>query len=194
MAPRAQRPRRVLGEPAPTIAVPFEATLHRQASVPAATLAHLTRTTAGGTVWDARLGHFRFAQATAPIHRDLTTTSRLDLPGNFTSGAPREFSVGRQTRPPVQSRFVVPLPAGYVLEHGAEPFFVLSLDGSRLVFVAVQPGGGTQLFLRPLHEFHATAIGTLRVRVRRSFRLMGGGLASTRMARCTASRLMAAFL
>ena len=75
-----------------------------------------------------------------------------------TAAVAAAWSFGRQTRPATQSRFVVPLPAGYVLEHGAEPFFVLSPDGSRLVFVAVQPGGGTQLFIRPLDEFHATPI------------------------------------
>jgi Tol biopolymer transport system component len=68
------------------------------------------------------------------------------------------WGAGRHTRPEAPRRFVVPVPAGYVLERGPEPSFVLSPDGSRVVFVALQPGGGTQLFLRPLNRFEATPI------------------------------------
>ena len=68
------------------------------------------------------------------------------------------WRLGRDTSPPLQSRFVVPVPSGYELEHGPEPSFVLSPDGTHLVFVASQPGGGTQLFLRPLNQFEAAPI------------------------------------
>ena len=67
--------------------------------------------------------------------------------------------LGRQQRTiPAQARFVVPLPAGYSLEHGPGPSVAISPDGSRFVFVAVEPGGGTRLFQRQLDRFEVTAI------------------------------------
>lgn len=133
----------------PTIAVPFEATLHRQASVPAATLAHLTRTTAGGTVWDARLGHFRFAQETAPIHGDLAIASRLDLPANFTSGAPREIgdlTIARTTAKVMVSRFIPRFigvehdwRTGIQVERGSHEATVIIPTGTRFVYSSGEP-------------------------------------------------------
>ena len=64
----------------------------------------------------------------------------------------------RESRPTSQSRFVVPLPAGVTLEQGPGQTMALSPDGSRLVFVALDRGGGTQLFLRALDSFEATAV------------------------------------
>jgi serine/threonine-protein kinase len=55
-------------------------------------------------------------------------------------------------------RFVVPLPAGVQLDNGPGPSLVVSPDGARLVFVALERGGGTQLFLRALDRFEAAAI------------------------------------
>jgi Tol biopolymer transport system component len=63
---------------------------------------------------------------------------------------------GGSVAPP--SRFVVPLPAGVALENGPGPSLVVSPDGSRLVFVALDRGGGTQLFSRELDRFEATVI------------------------------------
>ena len=69
------------------------------------------------------------------------------------------FQLGQRQRPvPVQSRFVVPLPAGYILEHGPGPALAVAPDGRRLVFVGLQRGGGTQLFSRPLAEFEAAPL------------------------------------
>src|SRR5688572_10760637 len=69
------------------------------------------------------------------------------------------WNAGRQggsVAPP--SRFVVPLPAGVALENGPGPSLVVSPDGSRLVFVALDRSGGTQLFSRELDRFEATVI------------------------------------
>ena len=69
------------------------------------------------------------------------------------------WNAGRMQRSPAaQSRFVVPLAAGQTLEYGPGPTLVVSPDGMRLVFVALERGGGTQLFLRALDRFEATAI------------------------------------
>ena len=66
------------------------------------------------------------------------------------------WNAGRSQRVgTTQSRFVVPLPAGYSLEHGPGPSLVVSPDGSRIVFVALERGGGTQLFSRALDRFEA---------------------------------------
>ena len=128
----------------PTIAVPFEATLHRQASVPAATFAQLTRTTAAGTVWDARIGRFNFAQETVPSTGDLTIPSRVDNPGNLTSGAPREFgdlTIVRTTAKATVSRFVPRVlgadhdwRAGVQLERGGHEATVIIPTGTRFVY------------------------------------------------------------
>jgi eukaryotic-like serine/threonine-protein kinase len=57
-----------------------------------------------------------------------------------------------------QSRFVVPLPAGHVLEHGPGPSMAVSPDGRRIVFAALERGGGTQLFVRAIDRFEATPL------------------------------------
>jgi serine/threonine-protein kinase len=69
------------------------------------------------------------------------------------------WRLGRlESRPTAQSRFVVPLPAGFTLEHGPGQSLALSPDGTRLVFVALERDGGTQLFVRALDSFEATAV------------------------------------
>ena len=56
------------------------------------------------------------------------------------------WNAGRQQGGSVAtpSRFVVPLPAGVALENGPGPSIVMSPDGLRLVFVALDRGGGTR--------------------------------------------------
>ena len=69
------------------------------------------------------------------------------------------WRLGRlQTTPPLQSRFVVPLPAGRMLERGPGPALAISPDGSRVVFVVLERDGGTQLFLRDLDRFDSTVV------------------------------------
>ena len=127
----------------PTIAVPFEATQRRDATVPAATFGHLTRTTSSGTVWDARVGYFRFAQETAPTSGDLTIPSRLETTGNVTSGAPREFgdlTISRMTAKAMVSRFVPrrlgsdhEWRVGLQLERGGHEATVIIPTGTRFI-------------------------------------------------------------
>ena len=133
----------------PTIAVPFDATLQRRASVPATTFAHLTRTTTGGTVIDARAGHFRFSQETRPVHGDLSSASRLDLPANVTSGAPREFgdlTIARTTAKAMVSRFVPRFigvehewRSGLQVERGWHEATVIIPTGTRFVYSGGRP-------------------------------------------------------
>ena len=69
------------------------------------------------------------------------------------------WNIGRQQAGPAgQSRFVVPLPSGFALENGPGPALVVSPDGLRMVFVALERGGGTQLFSRALDRFEAVPI------------------------------------
>jgi serine/threonine-protein kinase len=56
------------------------------------------------------------------------------------------------------SRVVVPVPAGQQVEHGGLAPLAISPDGTRLVYVAVEREGRTQLFMRPLDQFAPTAI------------------------------------
>ena len=64
----------------------------------------------------------------------------------------------RQSGSAARSRFVVPLPAGFTIESGPGPSVVVAPDGSRVVFVALERAGGTQLFLRDLDKFEASPI------------------------------------
>lgn len=56
------------------------------------------------------------------------------------------------------SRLTVPVPAGQQVERGGLAPLAISPDGSRLVYVAVEREGRTQLFMRPLDRFESTAI------------------------------------
>ncbi len=62
------------------------------------------------------------------------------------------------TAPTSVSRVVVPVPAGQQVEHGGLAPLAISPDGTRLVYVAVEREGRTQLFMRPLDRFEPTAI------------------------------------
>ena len=55
-------------------------------------------------------------------------------------------------------RVVVPIPAGQQVEHGGLAPLAISPDGTRLVYVAVEREGRTQLFMRPLDRFEATPL------------------------------------
>jgi hypothetical protein len=76
----------------PTIVTPFDATLHRHATVPATTFAHLTHTSSSNTVWEVLAGRFVFSQQNQPATGDLTTASRLDSATGITTGAPSSIA------------------------------------------------------------------------------------------------------
>jgi Tol biopolymer transport system component len=56
------------------------------------------------------------------------------------------------------SRVVVPVPARQQVERGGLAPLAISPDGTRLVYVAVEREGRTQLFMRPLDRLEPTAI------------------------------------
>jgi Carboxypeptidase regulatory-like domain/TonB dependent receptor-like, beta-barrel len=76
----------------PTIVLPFEATQHHSASVPATTFGHLTHSSSSNTLWDLRVGAFVFAQENTPSTGDLTKSNRFDSFTGVTSGSPSSFS------------------------------------------------------------------------------------------------------
>ena len=59
---------------------------------------------------------------------------------------------------PAVSRVVVPVPSGHRVESGGLAPLAISPDGTRLVYVAAQDEGRTQLFMRPLDQFGPAAI------------------------------------
>lgn len=66
---------------------------------------------------------------------------------------------GRSARPAqVHARFAVSLPPGFAFDQGPGPVVAVSPDGSRLVFVAVERGGGTQLFVHSFDQFEPAAL------------------------------------
>jgi len=75
----------------PTVAAPFEATLRRTATVPAMTFGHLTHTLSSNTVWDVRVGRFKWNQENLPSTGDVTIPSRFDRVSGITTGAPPAF-------------------------------------------------------------------------------------------------------
>jgi len=71
------------------------------------------------------------------------------------------FWIAGRTTTPVAgsvSRVVVPVPAVQQVERGGLAPLAISPDGTRLVYVAVQREGRTQLFMRPLDRFEPAAI------------------------------------
>ena len=75
----------------PTIVLPFEATLHRTAWVPATTFGHLTHTTSSNTVWDVSVGRFVYDLDMNPSSGDRTIASHSDSATGMVSGAPPSF-------------------------------------------------------------------------------------------------------
>jgi Tol biopolymer transport system component/predicted Ser/Thr protein kinase len=62
------------------------------------------------------------------------------------------------SRPQQMARFVIPLQPDQRLESALAAPLAIAPDGRTLVYVAVQPAGRTQLFLRGLDQFDATAL------------------------------------
>jgi len=75
----------------PTRVRPFEATQRRHASVPAMTFGHLTHTLSSNTVWDVRVGRFKFNREDDPSTGDVTRPSRFDRITGVFSDAPQTF-------------------------------------------------------------------------------------------------------
>jgi hypothetical protein len=86
--------------PSPT--KPLDATQRVDASVPALNLGHLMHT-AANTVWDVRVGWFRFTQDISPTSGDPTIPNRIDVPGNIWSGGPQQIGTARHLRTMVKA-------------------------------------------------------------------------------------------
>ena len=82
---------------------PRKATQRLDASVPAINFGHLTHTVSPNTVWDVRVGRFRFTQDTSPTSGDPTIPHRIDQPENIWSGGPQQIGQVRQVRTTVKA-------------------------------------------------------------------------------------------
>ena len=65
---------------------------------------------------------------------------------------------GTQNVTLTSSRLAVPIPAGQQVERPGVAPLAISPDGTRIVYAAVERGGRTRLFMRPLDRFESTAI------------------------------------
>ena len=104
MAADPECSRRVLVNPeTPSATKPRDATQRLDASVPAINFGHLTHTATANTVWDIRVGRFRFTQDTSPTSGDPKIPNRVDFPQNVWSGGPQQIGQVRQLRTTVKA-------------------------------------------------------------------------------------------
>ncbi len=87
----------------PSATKPREATQRLDATVPAINFGHLIYTASPRTVWDIRVGRFRFTQDTSPTSGDPTIPNRIDQPDNIWSGGPLQIGQVRQVRTTVKA-------------------------------------------------------------------------------------------
>ena len=87
----------------PSATKPRDATQRLDASVPAINFGHLIHTASPNTVWDVRVGRFRFTQDTSPTSGDPTIPNRIDQPENIWSGGPLQIGQVRQVRTTVKA-------------------------------------------------------------------------------------------
>jgi hypothetical protein len=66
-------------------------------------LGHLMHTASANTVWDVRVGWFRFTQDISPTSGDPTIPNRIDQPGNIWSGGPQQIGGARHLRTMVKA-------------------------------------------------------------------------------------------
>jgi len=132
-----------------TFVKPFETTQRRHATVPAVTFAHLTHTSSPNTVWDVRVGGFRFDRRDDPSTLGSTAPNRFDRSTGVMSGAPpavgrlllkRTTAKGALTH--VQRRLLGVAhewKAGAQLEKGEHRFATIIPTGTRYVDDAGRP-------------------------------------------------------
>src|SRR5262245_29267759 len=82
----------------PTFVTPFAATQRQHAHVPAMSFGHLTHTLSDSTLWDIRVGRFRYSRHDDTSTGDLTIPSRFDRVTGVNSGAPRQIGVATLMR------------------------------------------------------------------------------------------------
>ena len=87
----------------PSATKPRAATQRLHASVPAINFGHLIHTASPNTVWDVRVGRFRFTQDTSPTSGDPTIAHRIDQPENIWRGGPQQIGQVQQVRTTVKA-------------------------------------------------------------------------------------------
>jgi hypothetical protein len=140
----------------PTVTTPYIATLRQHATVPSTTFGHLTHVLSDKTVWDVRVGWFRYDQDNYPNSGDIGTSSRRILSsGAITGNAPNFGGVvlDRITAKAVLQRFESGWPggrhhlrAGVEIERG-EHHFTQAFTGG-VQFVDSAPGVPSQSLSR----------------------------------------------
>jgi hypothetical protein len=133
----------------PTIARPFETTQRTSASVPAITFGHVTHVLSDRTVWDFRVGRFRYADETEPSNGNLSTPARRDAVTGFQSGGPERFgglTLGRTTAKATLNHYRPALlgadhdwKIGGQVEHGGHHIRSVTPTGERFVDSNGQP-------------------------------------------------------
>jgi TonB-dependent receptor-like protein/carboxypeptidase family protein len=87
----------------PSATKPRSATQRLDATVPAINFGHLIHTASPNTVWDVRVGRFRFTQDTSPTSGDPTIPNRIDQPENVWTGGPQQIGQVQQVRTTVKA-------------------------------------------------------------------------------------------
>ena len=87
----------------PSATKPRNATQRLDATVPAINFGHLIHTASPNTVWDVRVGQFRFTQDTSPTSGDPTIPNRIDQPENIWTGGPQQIGQVQQVRTTVKA-------------------------------------------------------------------------------------------
>ena len=81
-----------------------DATQRVDASVPAVNLGHLTHTASANTVWDVRVGWFRFTQDISPdLGRPERSRTASTSPDTFWSGGPQQIGAAQHLRTTVKA-------------------------------------------------------------------------------------------
>ena len=138
--------------PSPT--KPLDATQRVEASVPALNLGHLTHTGPANTVWDVRVGWFRFTQDISPTSGNKTIQNRIDVPGNIWSGGPQQIGTARHLRTMVKATLSHHRAAWFGADH--EWRVGVQVDRGEHRAVAVIPSGVRSIYTNSvLSQTHA---------------------------------------
>ena len=128
----------------PSATKPREATQRLDASVPAINFGHLVHTASPNTVWDVRVGQFRFTQDTSPTSGDPTIPNRIDQPDNIWSGGPLQIGQVRQVRTTVKATVSHYRAAWFGADH--EWRMGAQVDRGEHRAVAVLPTGASSVY------------------------------------------------
>ena len=128
----------------PSASKPRAATQRLDASVPAINFGHLIHTASPNTVWDVRVGRFRFTQDTSPTSGDPDVPHRVDQPENVWSGGPQQIGQVQQVRTTVKATVTHYRAAWFGGDH--EWRMGAQLDRGEHRAVAVLPTGESSVY------------------------------------------------